>query len=250
MPNYVRNIMRILASSEKVDEVLNSIQSDSDPNNPLDFNKIIPMPKSLEIEAGSQEDLVSLYMTYINPKIEYYGTQKYSSELPVIKQNPFIPAYRNNLSKEEIEKMLQRFSKYTEEVCLAIGKQYYDNFCQFGATSWYHWCSSEWGTKWNACEAYLASDDIIVFDTAWNHPEPIILELSKKFDVQIKLLYADEDSGGGNHGYIEAENGMLINEWHPEDFEECMNFANDVWDNNHIIEEFDVTDHPQQIMLC
>ena len=249
MPNYVRNILQINASPDKVKEILKAIQSDSEPDNPLDFNKIIPMPKSLEIEAGSQEDLVSLYMTYINPKIDYYGFTDCKNELPVIKQNPFIPAYRNDLSKEEIEKMLQRFNRFTEEQCLSIGKQYYDNFCQYGATSWYHWCCSEWGTKWRACDAYLASDDMIVFDTAWNHPEPIIIELSKKFNVNLRLAYADEDFGGGNHGFIEVENGRLIHDWHPEDFEECVSFTNDVWENEHIIKELDVPGHTQEMMF-
>ena len=62
--------------------------------------------------------------------------------------------------------MLTRFNKYSEEQCLEIGKQYYDNYLQHGATSWYHWCIDNWGTKWNACESSKASENIIVFDTA------------------------------------------------------------------------------------
>ena len=121
MPNYVRNILQINATPEKIEQVFKTIQSDTDPEQLLDFNKIIPMPKSLEIEAGSQEDLVSLYMTYINPQVFHYGIQNHQDDLPTIKQNPFLPRYRDDLPKEEIEKMLHRFSNYSEEQCLEIG---------------------------------------------------------------------------------------------------------------------------------
>lgn len=125
MPNYIKNILKINATSAKIEGVLRSIQSDTDPEQILDFNKIIPMPKSLEVEAGSQEDLIQLYMTYINPKVDYYGIQSNNDPIPTIKQNPFLPRCRDDLSKEEIDKMLFRFSNYSEEQCLQIGKQYY-----------------------------------------------------------------------------------------------------------------------------
>ncbi|MBE6107662.1 MAG: hypothetical protein E7192_03385 [Erysipelotrichaceae bacterium] len=68
MPNYVRNILQINAPPEKIEEVFNAIQSDTHTEQLIDFNKNIPMPMSLEVEAGSKEDLVSLCMTYINPE--------------------------------------------------------------------------------------------------------------------------------------------------------------------------------------
>ena len=239
MPNYVRNILQIDAAPEKVEEILNTIKSDTEQDNPIDFNKIIPMPESLNIESGSQEDLVALYMTYLNPKVDYYGTQDYDKELPIIQTHVLFPKYRDDLSKEEIEKMLQRFSMLTEEECLAKGKQYFENFCNYGATSWFHWCVDNWGTKWTACDAYLASDDTIIFDTAWNHPEPIIQQISEKFEVKLKLAYADEDYGGGNLGYLELENGECTREWHPDTYEECERFGNDIWYVDDCIKDFD-----------
>lgn len=68
MPNYIRNIMKIESTLEKIEQVFNAIQSDTHTEQLIDFNKNIPMPMSLEVEAGSKEDLVSLCMTYINPE--------------------------------------------------------------------------------------------------------------------------------------------------------------------------------------
>ena len=73
MPNYIKNILKINAPPERVQELLSQIKSDTDPEQLLDFNKIIPMADSLKITAGSEEELCSLYMTYINPEVDYYG---------------------------------------------------------------------------------------------------------------------------------------------------------------------------------
>ena len=45
MPNHVRNILQINAPPEKIEQVFKTIQSDTDPEQLFDFNKIIPMPK-------------------------------------------------------------------------------------------------------------------------------------------------------------------------------------------------------------
>ena len=73
MPNYIKNILKINAPPERVQEILSQIKSDTDSEQLLDFNKIIPMADSLNVTAGSEEELCSLYMTYINPEVDYYG---------------------------------------------------------------------------------------------------------------------------------------------------------------------------------
>ena len=73
MPNAIKNILKMNAPPERVQEILSQIKSDTDSEQLLDFNKIIPMADSLKITAGSEEELCSLYMTYINPAVDYYG---------------------------------------------------------------------------------------------------------------------------------------------------------------------------------
>ena len=247
MPNYIKNILKIDAPPQRVEEILSQIKSDTDPDQLLDFNKIIPMPKELEISAGSQEALVSLYMTYVNPEVDYYGEgHKEENVLPVHNK---VFRFNKNMKPQQIEQMLTRFNRYTEEECLQSGKQYYDNFKSFGATSWYHWCIGNWRTKWNACEVYFVSDDTLVFDTAWNHPEPIIQKISEMFDVKVKLAYADEDFGGGNCGFMEYDHGQLLQEWYPEDFDQAAEFSNNVWSYDDFVETFEPEQHNQLTML-
>ena len=49
MPNHIMNRLRLSGDRNRIDELLESVKGDK---TVLDFNKIIPMPKSLDIESG------------------------------------------------------------------------------------------------------------------------------------------------------------------------------------------------------
>ena len=125
MPNYIKNILKINAPPERVQEILLQIKSDTDPEQLFDFNKIIPMADSLKITAGSEEELCSLYMTYINPEVDYYGEEHKKEYMCSVRNEVF--RFDKKLNPDQIEKMITRFNKYSEEQCLQIRKQYYDN---------------------------------------------------------------------------------------------------------------------------
>ena len=248
MPNTIKNMLKINAPPERVQEILSQIKSDTDSEQLLDFNKIIPMADSLNVTAGSEEELCSLYMTYINPEVDYYGEGHKEENICSVRNEVFL--FDKKLNPDQIEKMLTRFNKYSEEQCLQIGKQYYDNYKDFGATSWYHWCIGNWGTKWNACDIYMASEDTIVFYTAWNHPEPIIQKISELFDVNVKLAYANENFNGGNCGFMEYDQGQLQYEWYPDYVDQLAEFSNHVWETDIYVDDFQPDYRLQLIMLC
>jgi hypothetical protein len=51
--------------------------------------------------------------------------------------------------------------------------------------------------------------DILVFETAWSVPEPVLVKLSEMFpEVVLRVVYADEDIGS-NSGEFELRNGVL-----------------------------------------
>ena len=57
MPNTIKNILQINAPPERVQEILSQIKSDTDPEQLLDFDKIISMSKSLKVTVESDEEV-------------------------------------------------------------------------------------------------------------------------------------------------------------------------------------------------
>ena len=90
-------------------------------------------------------------------------------------------------------------------------------------SDWYSWHVHFWGTKWNSSETYVIDDYNVEFDTAWNMPEEIFREISKKYNTTVEVEYADEGIVE-NSGRTVYENGMLIED-EPGDEE----FRNKVW---------------------
>lgn len=68
-----------------------------------------------------------------------------------------------------------------------------------------------WGTKWNACEPTADPDaGTATFETAWNCPTPVLIELSKRFPTDgITVTYADEDIGS-NCGTFSLLAGEMV----------------------------------------
>ena len=114
MPNHITNILKFKGDSEQVHAMLDKIKSDELGFGSIDFNKIIPMPESLNIEAGSRTD-EALYvcMMALNPAAPDMGIPKLSREeyqkleivvsqskgvqfmQPDAQQSPFLPKERH-----------------------------------------------------------------------------------------------------------------------------------------------------------
>ena len=56
MPNYVSNLVEFSGDPVAVQNMLIAIKDDQYGLGTIDFNKLIPMPESLMIEAGSRTD--------------------------------------------------------------------------------------------------------------------------------------------------------------------------------------------------
>lgn len=83
--------------------------------------------------------------------------------------------------------------------------------------NWYDWQIENWGTKWNSYDHdFHSMDEEFSFDTAWSHPLPIILEMSKQNpEVTFEVMYADEDWGSNCAEYT-AKAGEILSENVPE----------------------------------
>lgn len=67
MPNHVVNHISLQGDPEKIRSMLETIKSDEHGIGSVDFNKIIPMSKSLDIEASSRTDRgLKVYRDFID----------------------------------------------------------------------------------------------------------------------------------------------------------------------------------------
>jgi len=200
MPNYAVNEVIIHAKGKKLEEILNSIRRDGDVFGSIDFNKLIPMPESLNLAAGSiTQHSVCAFISHIHAQGQA-AIEQQTDELFTAMQitKGFLAGASYRMSEEEITKLAVRYDKTPEEF-IALGKQYVDNMKEHGAAHWYEWASKHWGTKWNVVEGnHLTAPNTLRFETAWDAPHPILLALSKKFPkVSFEHAWANEDLGVG-----------------------------------------------------
>lgn len=236
MPNHVTNILTLSGDENQINELLERIKNDKFGIGTISFNKIIPMPESLNIEAGSCENnSISIYLSAINPINEDYpGVEKIKADefaelFNCIKKSvrfspeillPLNEAKGKVLSNKGIEDMMD------------MGRKYVNNLLEYSAATWYDWRIDNWGTKW---DAYGYMDDFeydgsgnLEFCTAWSAPHKVIEKLSEMFpDIEIEHKWADEDIGY-NCGRYTYENGELIGEYFPESEDDSIIFASEV----------------------
>ena len=248
MPNWVRNKVKFSNRGKEILDKVIVVNGDKEELTAedvlFDFNKILEMPKTLNLVSGSEiapaiqyalkkmskEDVASITEKLHNIPVSFDGNyynrifhKVYTSkELDKIDED-----FREDLAKSNSK--LYNSYDYQElgiENLEDLGNICINNIMQYRADTWYDWCIENWGTKWNACNTYVISDNDVEFDTAWSCPVNIFIELSKQFsDVEIEVEYADEDIGY-NCGRFVFSNGNI---------EECIDmdsntdFALDVW---------------------
>lgn len=218
MPNHVINEITLHGSDEEIQAVLKAVQKDSLGIGTIDFNKLLPMPPELNIEAGSRTDRG---LKHYRDFVEVFtlggtvNTEKLAS-IPKKSEAAFL-RQRSDIPPDEWE----------------LGKAAWNNNRRFGAPTWYEWCIGHWGTKWNAYgmekSAFSEDDRCIRFQTAQSAPHPILNELSKRFpDVEIEHQWADEDLGC-NCGRRVYRSGGCIEAYYPEGNLVGVRFAADLW---------------------
>jgi hypothetical protein len=81
------------------------------------------------------------------------------------------------------------------------GKHGMEMTAAHGAMNWYEWRRRFWGTKWNACETGITSEQPLdfLFDTAWGPPLPLLLAASRMYPtLTFNCIFIEEsmDFGG------------------------------------------------------
>lgn len=124
MPNHVENRIEYSGDARQIKAMLESIKNDEYGIGTIDFNKIIPMPESLHIEAGSRTDRgLKAYKEFID--MYTFGrfaeeAEKALENIPIESENAFL-RQRTDVKRDEWE----------------LGKVAWNNIRQYGAPTWY-----------------------------------------------------------------------------------------------------------------
>lgn len=212
MPNHIQNRLQIIGDKKEIEKLFNHIEGKFDDEKvQMDFNKIKPMPKGMDIEVHSGVKMWAEICTgQINFACLFSRMDKSAAEMLKDREYGSLSSrLAAGTAMEHLTGKREENVKNFSEDEFNVFVQCLKNFREHGATSWYEWSNTNWGTKWNA---YGQNDkrntsDTIYFQTAYSSPIGLIVELSKMFPlVKVVLTYADEDSGS-NTGRIVLENG-------------------------------------------
>lgn len=183
----------IIGTDEQTKQVLEFLKGEPFENGSvrlMDFDKIIHMPESLNIESSSIGELGEAFL---------YGTGRATYLL----------------GKEEIDRRFLDLSYDQRQKYFEMGKLYHDNLQKHNARTWYDWSCKHWGTKWNAYSQKIDGENIIWFDTAWSCVLDLMKLLSSRFpDVELDYRWADEDVSY-NCGFTTIKAGT-DETYHPE----------------------------------
>lgn len=201
MPNHCTNTVKITHSDTvRIKELKDKLRTTE---HDFDFNAILPMPDSLNLEAGGKTDLGMA--VFDDRRFAQYQTY-----------NWFAERYPTVTTKEELGLFLAESDPET----LRLGKIAVDNIKQYGAATWYEWAIENWGTKWNAYEVTYynwESDEAIEvkFQTAWAPPEGVFNKL-RDDGFAVNGYWYEE---GGEEGYIGSGDGVYVSRTIEVEFE-------------------------------
>ena len=203
MPNNITNQITFGSDGAALaafQRMLHDVRMEGQPLGSFDFNKLLPMPKELDMEAGTRTDRgLKLVREYHHALADL--EQQKSALTP--------KEYAANLRQCE---GLYRKKRIADPETWALGEKAYSNIQRFGSPTWYEWCNRNWGTKWNAYgfPPLEKNSDTMEFYTAWDSVPKIISLLSKKYPEQtITYRWADEDIGH-NVGEFTIKDGEVI----------------------------------------
>lgn len=196
----------------------------------------------ITVTGGTPERRAQLLRLVINEEglFDFNRIKRMPAVLCVVENTTLTSLGRAIASGDDfaIKEVLANSKNYVDmygiDEVMKLGAIYADNLKRHGATTWYDWSWSNWGTKWNAYECSEVTDfrykrkklgfdgkpthvrayekrmfkkaltrhalthpDLeFIFQTAWSAPKPVIEHLHTMFpDLVIKVVYADEDLG-------------------------------------------------------
>lgn len=236
MPNWVYNQVHVHGPD---DQLVKFKEAVADGDCPFGFNKILPMPKSLNLVDGTSTDMaiVAALTEKCSDNEVVYVKAFVRREL----RNNNCPASLCDESyfSRTFDKLVALKAAEDAETSRGViydastnpktyreyvewGKVYLSNLRNYGVATWYNWSNLNWGTKWDACECEFVDyvDTYLYnFSTAWSTPDGIINYLPTFLnkigaeDVTIDWRWAEEQ------GYYAGRYLVSVNDVKSEYFE-------------------------------
>lgn len=230
MPNHVTNIIyanqKVIDKIKKKDDIYGFI---------VDFNEVIKCPeelvlKGLGISLNAEDYATSLFRENENENESFLKNIRFHKRIECL--NCFDTRTVSMVNSVEelssvdfdmfIEYIINRHENKISNINLNEESfeqfiQMVKNFKNIGFYNETEFKRKEWGTKWNAYNAFIPKNineelSQIGFQTAWSTPYNVFIKLSKQFpEEEIKVVFADEDLGS-NCGTLVFLNGESIKE--------------------------------------
>lgn len=224
MPNYVYTTIE-LPSVEDAQKVWDAMSSAADGGEIeyFDFNKLIPMPETLDIEDGTvTTDAIAIALFSGEPRFKHahdvfvqYLDQRGFAHADSV-WNAYLGEAWRNVHTPRVEIREIEYNGLEPEMAASIAKDfarvgnerkadakriakaesmidvYASNLVNYGHVTWFEWCNENWNTKWNACESEK-SGRFITFSTAWSAPIPVFEKLVSRFaDIPMDIYWYEE----------------------------------------------------------
>jgi hypothetical protein len=160
MANTISNQLSVYGRVDRVQQVFKfcSSQHASEGSGELmDFSKILPVPKALEIERDFLTEVLAILLYPQEDFLSKNATMSFQRSANILNDG----------------KLSYSFSALKEMML---------NIENFGFPTGYHWRIEKWGNGRNAYDSEMLSENSIYFSTAWCDVPEIITELSQLFE--------------------------------------------------------------------
>ena len=209
MPNHVTNRLQVSGDRAEILRMLEEIKQEEAGIGSVDFDKVIPRPRSLEIPWGfSTSRCMELYLTSINPAAIWYpGDKAEPGEFGRImaclgNKNYGLKECLSPEKTEETEKQVIQQGKFScRKEMESMGRKAVTNVLLHGAVTWFDWSLEHWGSKQNSygyegIDQVAAKEGKLVFYTAGACADKIVQKLSEQYPALFfSYQWADEDFG-------------------------------------------------------
>lgn len=206
MANTIETQFELQGKVKDINAVKAALKSD---DSAIDFDKLIPMPKSLDIAKDSRE-YFNIICSLIRKNDNVIPSLDWFLKHPLFKTDEdLVKFFGKDYRTKEINALIDNYKNSSQDVIdksADIGDILISNIENYGVPTWYEWRYKHWGTKWDAMEAeiydVIGNDDDETFTSGFIHtangcPEPILEKISdicNEHSVTITGVYADEGS--------------------------------------------------------